>query len=258
MWLAHSWKDLRVAELPRGDVQIHPTALCESARVGPGTRIWAFAHVMPGAIVGSDCNLCDRTYVDDGATLGDRVTVKNGVSVWERVTLDDDVFVGPGVAFTNDRVPRAGAFRTRPDRYSATVVRPCAVLGANATIVCGVVVGTHALVGAGSVVTRDIDDHAIVVGTPARQIGWICECGGRLDGEMRCRCGLVYRRVRSGVEPYDRGMSMPVPPPAQPNGWDLTAATVPVTAETRPYGTGVPSGPGPRVRDIRGRRPPVR
>lgn len=254
----HSWKDSLVAEILLGDVRIHPTALCESPRVGPGTRVWAFAHVMPGAIVGSDCNLCDRTYIDDGATLGDRVTVKNGVSVWERVTLHDDVFVGPGVAFTNDRVPRAGVFRTRPERYAPTVVRPCAVLGANATIVCGVVVGTHALVGAGSVVTHDIDDHAIVVGAPARQIGWICECGGRLDADLRCRCGLVYRRIRCGVEPERPAAAPPVSPPTHADRWAVSPGAATVTAETRQFGTAALSGSIPRARDIRGPRPPVR
>jgi acetyltransferase-like isoleucine patch superfamily enzyme len=172
---------------------VHATALCESTEVGPGTRVWAFAHVRPGATVGSNCNLCDHTYLDDGATLGDGVTVKNGVSVWDRVTLADDVFVGPNVAFTNDRIPRARPFRTDPDRYLATLVRRGAVLGANATIVCGVTIGRHALVGAGAVVTRDVPDHAVVVGSPARRVGWICVCGQRLDERLRCRCHRTYR-----------------------------------------------------------------
>ncbi len=172
---------------------VHPTALCEGVNVGPGTRIWAFAHVMPGATVGANCNLCDHTYVDDGATLGDGVTVKNGVSVWDRVTLADDVFVGPNVAFTNDRVPRARPFRTDPDGYLGTLVQRGAILGANATIVCGVTIGRHALVGAGAVVTRDVPDHAVVVGSPAERIGWICVCGQRLDERLRCRCGRTFR-----------------------------------------------------------------
>ena len=181
----------------RGPV-VHPTALCESPAVGDRTRIWAFAHVMPGAVVGSDCNLCDRTYVDDGAVLGDRVTLKNGVSVWDRVTLADDVFVGPDVAFTNDRVPRAGPFRTVPEQYLATHVRRGAVLGANATILCGVTVGRHALVGAGATVTVDVPDFAVVVGGPARRIGWICVCGERLDERLRCGCGRDYEMDGAG------------------------------------------------------------
>lgn len=177
---------------------VHPTALCESHDVGPGTRIWAFAHVMPGAAVGSRCNLCDHTYIDDGATLGDGVTVKNGVSVWDHVTLADDVFVGPNVAFTNDRIPRARPFRTLPEQYLATLVRRGAVLGANATIVCGLTIGRHALVGAGAVVTTDVSDHAVVVGAPARWIGWICVCGERLDKRLRCGCGRVYQMGATG------------------------------------------------------------
>lgn len=178
---------------------VHPTALCETSAVGPGTRIWAFAHVMPGAVVGSSCNLGDHTYLDDGATLGDGVTVKNGVSVWEGVSLADEVFVGPNVAFTNDRVPRARPFRTPPERYQQTLVRQGAVLGANATIVCGVVIGRHALVGAGALVTHDVPDHAVVVGAPARRIGWICVCGERFDEGLQCRCGRVYTVNISGL-----------------------------------------------------------
>lgn len=179
-------------------VMVHPSALCESPHVGPRTRIWAFAHVMPGAVVGADCNLCDHTYIDDGAHLGDFVTVKNGVSVWNRVTLEDDVFVGPAVAFTNDRTPRARPYRTLPDEYLPTLVRRGATLGANATIICGVRVGCHALVGAGAIVTADVADHAVVVGGPARPVGWICVCGRRLDvrgpdRELYCACGRGYR-----------------------------------------------------------------
>lgn len=184
--------------LPMGPM-IHPTALCESSAVGSGTRIWAFAHVMPGAVVGSSCNLCDHTYIDDGAILGDGVTVKNGVSVWEGVTLADEVFVGPNVAFTNDRVPRARPFRTPRERYQSTVVRRGAVLGANATILCGVAIGRHALVGAGALVTHDVGDHAVVMGAPARRIGWICVCGERFEVGLRCRCGRVYTVSTSGL-----------------------------------------------------------
>jgi acetyltransferase-like isoleucine patch superfamily enzyme len=187
-----------MAEAAADGPVVHPTALCESECVGPGTHVWAFAHVMPGAVVGSHCNLCDHTYVDDGATIGDGVTVKNGVSVWDRVTLADDVFVGPNVAFTNDRVPRARPYRTAPEQYLATDVRRGAVLGANATIVCGVTIGRHALVGAGAVVTGDVPDHAVVVGAPARRIGWICVCGEQLDERLRCSCGRIFRMDAAG------------------------------------------------------------
>lgn len=181
------------APAPPG-VFVHPAGLCESRRVGPGTRIWAFAHVMEGARVGADCNLGDHTFVEAGACLGDRVTLKNGVAVWDRVELCDDVFVGPYAVFTNDLVPRARPFRTDPGDLVPTRVCAGATIGANATVVCGVVVGEHALVGAGSVVTRPVAPHAVVMGSPARQVGWICRCGRRLDdpaGTVDCACGVA-------------------------------------------------------------------
>lgn len=148
---------------------IHPAALCESDQVGDGTRIWAFAHILPGARVGSDCNICDGVFVEGGVVVGDRVTVKCGVQLWDGVTLEDDVFVGPNATFTNDPFPRS---RIRPERYTRTVVRHGASIGANATILPGVVIGANAMVGAGAVVTRDVPTNAIVVGNPARVHGY--------------------------------------------------------------------------------------
>jgi UDP-2-acetamido-3-amino-2,3-dideoxy-glucuronate N-acetyltransferase len=185
---------------PPRDVFVHEFGLCESANVGSGTRVWAFSHVLDGAIIGQDCNLGDGSFVEGGAVLRDRVVVKNGVSVWAGVTLEDDVFAGPNVAFTNDHVPRAAPYRTPVDGWLPTLVRTGATLGANATILCGVTIGRHALVAAGSVVTRDVPAHAIVRGSPARQAGWICLCGGRVDGELRCdQCGREYRKESDGL-----------------------------------------------------------
>jgi UDP-2-acetamido-3-amino-2,3-dideoxy-glucuronate N-acetyltransferase len=173
--------------------------LCESEAVGPRTRIWAFAHVMPGAIVGADCNLGDHTFVEDGATIGNGVTVKNGVAVWRGVTVDDDAFVGPYVTFTNDLRPRSRR-RVPPDELVPTHIGRGASLGANATIVCGVRVGAHAFVGAGAVVTKDIEDHALVVGNPARRVGWVCECGERLDRSLVCpSCERSYDPGPTGL-----------------------------------------------------------
>jgi acetyltransferase-like isoleucine patch superfamily enzyme len=177
---------------------VHRTALCESSDVGGDTRVGAFAHIERGAAVGTGCNICDHTYIEGGARIGNGVTVKNGVSVWDGVNLDDEVFVGPNVAFTNDRVPRARPHRTPRDMLLPTVVREGAVLGANATIVCGVTIGRHALVGAGAVVTRDVADFAVVMGAPARRAGWICACGERLDRSLTCHCGERYREVPAG------------------------------------------------------------
>ena len=185
---------------PPDGVFVHPLGLCEAAAVGDGTRIWAFAHVLAGAVVGRDCNIGDGSFVENGAVLGDRVVVKNGVSVWQLVTLEDDVFAGPNVAFTNDLVPRAAPYRTPPERWAPTVVRRGASLGANATILCGLTIGSHALVGAGAVVTRDVADHAIVVGNPARRVGWLCRCGQRLEAPYACsNCARRYELSDTGL-----------------------------------------------------------
>jgi UDP-2-acetamido-3-amino-2,3-dideoxy-glucuronate N-acetyltransferase len=178
---------------------VHPDGLCESDDVGPRTRVWAFAHILPGAVVGADCNICDHAFIETGARVGDRVTVKNAVLIWDRVTIDDDVFLGPNMVFTNDLMPRAGV-KKGPGELLATHVRRGATIGANATIVCGVTVGEHAFVGAGAVVTRDVGPHALVVGNPARRIGWVCECGNRLDDTLECRgCGRAYRDGHTGL-----------------------------------------------------------
>jgi serine acetyltransferase/dTDP-4-dehydrorhamnose 3,5-epimerase-like enzyme len=150
----------------------HPQALVESPTVGRGTRVWAFAHVLPGAVIGEDCNLCDHTFIENDVRLGDRVTIKCGVQVWDGVTLEDDVFVGPNVAFTNDPFPRS---KQRPAKFSRTVVRKGASIGANATILPGLTIGANAMVGAGAVVTRSVPPYAIVVGNPARIVGYTQE-----------------------------------------------------------------------------------
>jgi acetyltransferase-like isoleucine patch superfamily enzyme/dTDP-4-dehydrorhamnose 3,5-epimerase-like enzyme len=151
-------------------VFVHPNALCESATVGAGTRVWAFAHVLPGARIGADCNLCDGVFVENDVTVGDRVTIKCGVQLWDGVTLEDDVFVGPNVTFTNDRMPRSKRY---PETFARTTVCAGASIGANATILPGVTIGRSAMVGAGAVVTRSVPPHAIVVGNPARLTGYV-------------------------------------------------------------------------------------
>ena len=148
---------------------VHERGLCESEEVGAGTRIWAFAHVLPGARIGADCNICDGVFVEDGVTVGDRVTIKSGVQLWTGVELEDDVFVGPNATFTNDPFPRS---KQHPDEYARTVVRAGASIGANATILPGLEIGQGAMVGAGSVVTRPVPPHAIVKGNPARIRGY--------------------------------------------------------------------------------------
>jgi len=149
---------------------VHPDARCESAHIGEGTRIWAFAHVLPGARIGRDCNLCDGVFVENDVIVGDRVTVKCGVQLWDGVRLHDDVFVGPNATFTNDPFPRS---RQRPETFAQTVVEAGASIGANATLLPGLRIGRGAMVGAGAVVTRSVPAHAIVVGNPARIVGYV-------------------------------------------------------------------------------------
>lgn len=175
-------------------VFVHPQGLCESLLVGPRTRIWAFAHVLAGAEIGADCNICDHAYVEGGARLGDRVTVKNSVLIWDGVTIEDEVFLGPGMVFTNDPRPRASVKKDR-DQLLPTLVRRGATIGANATVVCGVTVGRSAMVGAGAVVIADVPAYALVVGTPARRVGWACECGAGLGQDLTCACGRRYREA---------------------------------------------------------------
>jgi acetyltransferase-like isoleucine patch superfamily enzyme len=178
---------------------IHSKALVETKSVGSGTRIWAFAHVMKGAVIGRDCNVGDHSFLEGGCRVGDRVTIKNGVSVWMGVTLEDDVFVGPNAAFTNDRNPvsRQNKFRLEPTR-----IKRGAAVGANATVVCGVTVGEFAMIGAGSVVTRNVPDHVLVYGNPAKAQGFLCSCRGRLkfvSGVARCACGKKYKNIKGQI-----------------------------------------------------------
>lgn len=185
-------------------VFVHPLGINESESVGEGTRVWAFAHVMRGARVGRGCNIGEGGYIESGAILGDHVTVKNGVAVWDRVTIEDHVFVGPYAVFTNDRIPRSHPdFRTGPTGWEPTLIRYGASIGANATIVCGITIGTWAFIAAGAVVIRSVPDFAMVAGNPARQIGWACKCGRRIPESMRCVCGLGYERSGSGILPKE-------------------------------------------------------
>lgn len=148
----------------------HPNALVESSSIGDRTRIWAFAHVLEGAVVGADCNICDNVFIEGGVVVGDRVTVKCGVQLWTGVELEADVFVGPNATFTNDAFPRS---RHWPSEYPKTLIRAGASIGANATILPGIEVGSLAMVGAGSVVTRSVPAKAIVAGNPARLVGYV-------------------------------------------------------------------------------------
>ncbi len=158
---------------------VHSHALVESTQIGPRTRIWAFAHVLPGARIGADCNVCDHVFIENDVAIGDRVTIKCGVYVWDGITLEDDVFVGANAAFANDPAPRS---RHRPAEFLKTRVRAGASIGANATIQAGLTIGPGALVTDGAVVTRDVPPRAIVAGNPARITGYVDTPEVKVDG----------------------------------------------------------------------------
>jgi len=179
---------------------VHPQALVETDAIGEGTRIWAFAHVMQGAVVGSHCNICDHSFIESNVTIGDGVTIKNGVALWDGVSLGDHVFVGPNAVFTNDLNPRAEVKKTH-EQFVHTQVHEGATIGANATIVCGVTLGMYAFIGAGSVVIHDVAPYALMVGNPARQIGFMCSCGQRIDDSLVCACGNSFERYGDGLRP---------------------------------------------------------
>jgi UDP-2-acetamido-3-amino-2,3-dideoxy-glucuronate N-acetyltransferase len=153
-----------------GDAFLHPSALCETDHVGAGTRVWAFTHILAGAVIGRDCNICDMVFIEEDVVVGDRVTVKSGVQLWNGLRVGDDVFIGPNVTFTNDAFPRS---RQRPVEFLRTVIEDGASLGANCTILPGLRIGAKAMVGAGAVVTRDVEPGAVVVGNPARRVGTV-------------------------------------------------------------------------------------
>ena len=160
---------------------VHEQGLCESEKVGAGTRIWAFAHVLPGAVIGADCNVCDHVFVENDVIVGDRVTIKCGVQLWDGVRVGNDVFIGPNVTFTNDRFPRSKVY---PEKFLQTVVRDGASIGANATILPGIVIGKNAMIGSGSVVTSDVPPNAVVYGNPARIQGYGADKSDVRAGEV--------------------------------------------------------------------------
>ncbi len=167
----------------------HPSAIIdEGCKIGAGTKIWHFSHIMPDCVLGEKCNIGQNVVISPGVTLGNNVKVQNNVSIYTGVTCDDDVFLGPSMVFTNVTNPRSAV--NRRDQYAKTHVGKGASIGANATIVCGHDIGQYAFIGAGAVVTKTVPDFALVVGNPARQIGWMSEYGHRLefDGEGIAIC----------------------------------------------------------------------
>jgi len=154
---------------PPTDVFVHPKALCESTTIGANTRVWAFAHVLPGAVIGQDCNICDHVFIENDVVLGDRVTVKSGVQLWDGLHVSDDVFIGPNATFSNDKYPRSKQYQAALETH----IGRGASIGGGATILPGLRIGARAMVGAGSVVTHDVPARAIVSGNPARIVGYV-------------------------------------------------------------------------------------
>ncbi len=191
------------------EYQAHETAIIdEGCRIGAGTRIWHFSHIMPDCVIGERCNIGQNVVISPGVVLGNNVKIQNNVSVYTGVVCEDDVFLGPSCVFTNVLNPRSAI--PRKDQYRKTLVRRGATIGANATIVCGHTIGEYALIGAGAVVTKDVPPYALVVGNPSKQIGWVSEYGHRLrfdeKGEARCpESGERYLLKEGGVVKIDNG-----------------------------------------------------
>lgn len=183
---------------------IHPSAIVDAgATIGDNTRVWHFSHVCGGARIGSACSLGQNVFVSNDVVIGNNVKIQNNVSVFDAVTIEDDVFCGPSMVFTNVYNPRSAV--TRKDEYRKTLIRRGATLGANSTIVCGTVVGQYAFVGAGAVINKDVPDFALMVGVPARQVGWMSRFGEKLalplkgNGEAVCEKTNEHYTLRDGV-----------------------------------------------------------
>ncbi len=174
----------------------------EGVEIGKGTKIWHFCHIIKGSRIGKDCKIGQNVVIGPDATVGNNCKIQNNVSVYTGVTLEDDVFCGPSMVFTNVYNPRSAVPRMR--ELKETLVKKGATIGANSTIVCGNTIGRHAFIGAGAVVIKDVADHALVVGNPARQVGWMCECGVKLEfaGEKSAcpACGVKYEKKEGAVK----------------------------------------------------------
>ena len=171
-------------------IMIHELADVQTESIGTGTTVWQFSVILPGAVIGENCNINALTLIENDVVIGNNVTVKSGVQLWDGLRIEDNVFLGPNVTFTNDLIPRS---KVKPEKFLATYVQHHASIGANATIVCGVTIGAYALVGAGSVVTKNIPAYGLAYGNPARLHAYVCECGTKLTNFICLECGSQYQ-----------------------------------------------------------------
>jgi len=177
-----------IESMPEKDYFVHESSyIDEPCEIGAGTKIWHFSHIMPNSKIGQNCNIGQNVVISPGVTLGNGVKIQNNVSIYTGVICEDDVFLGPSCVFTNVINPRS--FIERKDEYKTTLIKKGATIGANATIICGNTIGQYALIGAGAVITKNVPDFALMIGNPAKLIGYICQCGQRLDfkkGQAQC------------------------------------------------------------------------
>ena len=170
---------------------IHPTAIVESDNIGEGTYIWQYCVILHDAIIGKNCNINFNVFIENDVSIGNNVTIKSGVQIWDGITIEDNVFIGPNVTFTNDLKPRSKQYL---NTFLETTIKYGASIGANSTIIGGKSVGEFAMIGAGSVVTKNIPAHTLWYGNPAKMEGYVCECGEKLNSEMICnKCNTIFK-----------------------------------------------------------------
>jgi len=170
----------------------------DGCEIGQGTKIWHFSHILPGTKIGKNCNIGQNVVIGPDVVIGNNCKVQNNVSIYKGVTLEDGVFCGPSMVFTNVFNPRAEI--RKMDQLRTTLVKKGTTIGANATIVCGVTLGRYSFIGAGAVVNKNVPDHALLVGNPAKQVGWMCECGERLSADLHCtECEKKYQKKNEGL-----------------------------------------------------------
>lgn len=183
------------------DYFVHPTSVIDdNVEIGTGTKIWYFCHVQSGAKIGKHCSLGQNVNISNNVVIGNGCKIQNNVSLYEGLIAEDNVFFGPSCVFTNDLTPRA-KYPKGSAGYLKTFIREGASIGANATVVCGHAIGAWAMIGAGAVVTTDVPDHALMLGVPAKRVGWACECGKIMEGNLACsKCGRQYKQTDKGLE----------------------------------------------------------